>query len=407
MGVRYGQLLQSTDLENLPPAARATVHTSCRLFQTTDRGLVRQGNDRTVDYRASCFRDWLGQACGYEFIAQLASLRPPQVVLLLGAFLDHVASTPYNSKGDTPMANTLSHHLHVTAAFLQPFVHQPFSIYDTTAASKGLHPILRARLDHTRKWQKPRDKREPFTYPMFTTLFHQVQALCQADARNNLGLLALVFDAVRLGIFTGCRSCEYAQSKGPVGTISRVPQPASDLSPPKAVAFIADDFKFFGAGRVKLSHAQVLRHPHQAVELHIRFQHDKSGRNYSFENLVLALPGYAQSLPLSVILRRASLLAIPANNPICAYQSPSGGTLYLRSQDVTDVMRKICTATYSNPQHYMWVNIHRIASHSNRITAAVALYLQKVPIDAIAFRLRWQPDSVQTICESAPMILAT
>jgi hypothetical protein len=52
-------------------------------------------------------------------------------------------------------------------------------------------------------------------------------------------------------------------------------------------------------------------------------------------------------------------------------------------------------ATYPDPNHYLRVNITRIASHSNRITAAMALARQKFSVDAIAFRHRWQPQSVQ------------
>jgi hypothetical protein len=42
----------------------------------------------------------------------------------------------------------------------------------------------------------------------------------------------------------------------------------------------------------------------------------------------------------------------------------------------------------------MHINVHRIVSHSNRVTAAVALRRHGCDIPTIAFRLRWKPESV-------------
>ena len=45
----------------------------------------------------------------------------------------------------------------------------------------------------------------------------------------------------------------------------------------------------------------------------------------------------------------------------------------------------------------MRVHLSRIVTHSNRVTAVVALSQAGVPFDDIAFRLRWSPASVS--CE--------
>ena len=57
-------------------------------------------------------------------------------------------------------------------------------------------------------------------------------------------------------------------------------------------------------------------------------------------------------------------------------------------------MRRICFDTYPDPQHYLQQHINNIASHSNRVTAAVALSQSGMSIDEIAHRLRWKPESV-------------
>jgi predicted metalloenzyme YecM len=57
-------------------------------------------------------------------------------------------------------------------------------------------------------------------------------------------------------------------------------------------------------------------------------------------------------------------------------------------------MRQIAVDTYPDPQHFLRVNLNRFASHSNRVTAAVALSQSGMTVDDIAQRLRWKPESV-------------
>ena len=50
---------------------------------------------------------------------------------------------------------------------------------------------------------------------------------------------------------------------------------------------------------------------------------------------------------------------------------------------------------HPDPNHYYRLNRAAIVAHSNRVTAAVALYANGRPIPEIAFRLRWKPESVE------------
>ena len=52
-------------------------------------------------------------------------------------------------------------------------------------------------------------------------------------------------------------------------------------------------------------------------------------------------------------------------------------------------------AAHPDPKHYLRIHIKRLVSHSNRVTAAVALYNAGVKIEDIAFRLRWNSDAVR------------
>ena len=53
-------------------------------------------------------------------------------------------------------------------------------------------------------------------------------------------------------------------------------------------------------------------------------------------------------------------------------------------------MQHACRLAYPDPNHYLWLHIHCIMAHSNRVTAAIALYNLE-----IAHRLRWSVESVE------------
>jgi DNA-binding NarL/FixJ family response regulator len=59
-------------------------------------------------------------------------------------------------------------------------------------------------------------------------------------------------------------------------------------------------------------------------------------------------------------------------------------------------MRAACEAAYPDPTHYLRIHIKRLVSHSNRVTAAVALRAAGLSIEDIAYRLRWKAASVET-----------
>jgi hypothetical protein len=63
-------------------------------------------------------------------------------------------------------------------------------------------------------------------------------------------------------------------------------------------------------------------------------------------------------------------------------------------QDLFSGRFVIFEITYTDPAHFLRVNIKRFASHSNRVTAAVALSQTKMSHEEIAHRLRWKPQSV-------------
>jgi hypothetical protein len=308
-----------------------------------------------------------------------------------------VAVTPYDAKGSLPRANTLAHHAQAAATFFNSTLSGPLSIYTSGGSKPALIPYLKARIELRSKWEQPREKREPYTHLMFQVFSQQVEAAERADPLAFLDKLSLVFNTQCLGIFTGSRVSEYAQSKGSRATISRVPvQPGQCPSEAKPVAFIAEDFLFLSKEGTIIPHKELFLQPQRAVSLHVTFRHDKSGRNYCVRKYGRGKEWLCPIGAAAKLLYRAHLLKIPRCDPICAFRAKGHASYaFLRDTDVTDTMRTMCIAAYPDPKHFLRLNIKRFASHSNRVTAAVALSQSNMSINDIAHRLRWKPESVE------------
>jgi hypothetical protein len=159
---------------------------------------------------------------------------------------------------------------------------------------------------------------------------------------------------------------------------------------------MAVDFTFLSPKHVVIPHHLVYADPSLAAQLRITFRHDKSGRNYSVRKYSKGRDWLCPIRAASRILYRAHSLGIPTNDPICAYRpTQKAPTRFIRDTDVTDTMRQICRDTYPDEHHFLRVNIKCFASHSNRVTAAVALSQANLSYDEIAHRLRWKRESVE------------
>ena len=349
-----------------------------------------------MENRAAKFRLWLEQTGGFRYVNEIRTLTHPQATGLLATYIHQLSISPYNNAGHFRMANTLTHHLTAAHAFLAQHMIQPLPLYSHTSGGHRIIPFLGAFIDLRRKWQVPRPKRQPYTLNMLQHLHDEVEAGAAKHTNYYLSLPALVFDAIRLGIFTGSRVSEYAQSKGSRSHISTVPDSHPDPSlRGQPIAFIAQDFLFLDANHIRMSHTRAMNLPHSAVELHVTFRYDKSSRNHSVRKFGPGTRWLCPILAAIRILLRAHHLLAPASHPIFIYQGHDGSPKLLRADEVTSVMRAVCTATYTNPNHYMRLHISGVTSHSNWVTAAVALWRAGTSTHDIAHRLRWKPESVE------------
>ena len=295
------------------------------------------------------------------------------------------------------MADTMKGYLTAAELFLKRHVPAPFSLYTGDSNSKRLVPELNEIFRLKEKWQQPMEQRLPYTYDMFDALHDHLNHLTSNDVLAPLSLDASVFDWTRLGVFTGCRISEFAQTSSPRGQFARVPNTIeAGMWATYPLAFIADDFTFYCYRHLHMQHSEVITHPERICFVELRWRFDKSGRNFTVKKFGRGAGLICPIDALVSILRRAHILQVPKLHPIGVFQAPSSksGYTFLKSDDVIKVMRKACVLAYPDEHHYYRINIHRIVSHSNRVTAACALRAAGLEIDAIAARLRWKPDSV-------------
>jgi len=287
-----------------------------------------------------------------------------------------------------------------SAQFLRLTTQLPVAIYtNPQSASPRLLPWL-GDIIHTRQQlQQPLPKRLPYTYRMFQALNTFIQSLMASDCSAWLDRDATVFDWSCLGIFTGSRSGEHAQTVAKRGHIACVPNSWAAPTEWKGtpLAFIAADFTFYDAHMRLVKLSILLDATAQAPAfIHVRFRFDKSSTNFTIRKYKAGKGFLCPVCAALSILRRAHLLQVPPLHPVGVFRThPSGVFTYLQSSDVLTVIRKSVDLAYPDPTHYYRIHRAAVVAHSNPVTAAVALYANGRPIPDIAFRLRWKPESVE------------
>jgi hypothetical protein len=391
-------MLPTTALHGLSSAASTALRDFDSAFASQERGGVRDSNDRTTQSRADHFVRWLTErGITHSDITNLLS-DSAQTVKLIGAFAWDVKQGHGIKHTMHPSAGTVAGYIKSAALWLQTEFRQDIQTYCLTSsgASLGLHPLLRDLIASQSTWSKPQTKKEPFTFAMFDFLHRGVSAAAKLDMQTLLGRTAAIFDWTGLGLHTGSRLGEYGQSKRQKNSpFARVPQgPCAG----QALAFIREDFSYFDSSGRLLSQSALLVDPEPASSLHVTFRYDKSSTNHSVRKYTRITDSFLCPLARSLsILRRAHALGVPSGYPLGVFRrDDSGEFLFIDGNDVQYVMRAACTAAYPDASHYMRINISRLVSHSNRVTAAVALRAAGLSIEDIAHRLRWKAASVET-----------
>jgi hypothetical protein len=239
---------------------------------------------------------------------------------------------------------------------------------------------------------------------MFYALAAWVAQEAARDATFLYSAVAVAFDWTRLGLFSGSRIGEYGQSVSKVDECSRVPrEPICGDWAGLPIAFISADFSFYTAGGILVPDEELALKHHLVIEVVILFRYDKSPRNFVTRRFRITDHPFLCPVKAAISIKsRALALRVPYNEPLGVVQEDRPRRLkaghkwrYLRSTMIIDTMREACTRAYPDPKHEMRIKIKSIDAHSNRVTAAVALFNAGCSIPEIAHKLRWKVDSVE------------
>jgi hypothetical protein len=166
------------------------------------------------------------------------------------------------------------------------------------------------------------------------------------------------------------------------------------------LAFICDDFTFYDKF-VQLSQNEATQDSPCRVAhfVFIRFRFDKSPTNFSIRKICCISGTFLCPVKAMIsLLCRADMLGIPGDFPIGAFRMPSqqpGEFTFIKGDNVKRVMQEACVLGHPDPDHYMRKHIHLIQSHSNHMTAAVAMFNAGVLMETIAHPLCWSVESVK------------
>jgi hypothetical protein len=387
----------------MPSPAKAIIRASRLKFLEADRGHVRESNDQSVDSRTKFFARWL-QSQGHTK-QSVTLLTSDQVIDTLGAYLE-----------DVKIGNNLQN-MQLTGQSLRNYVtaatvcihlitgHMPQYKDPATLAQKRiyLHPYLHEKITQRTTWTKPTDLKEPFTYRMLAAHARAHLGPTKKDARNQFfGLHHVVWDWLRLGLFTGSRVAEYAQARLKKSQLFQTIPNEKDAGEwaGQPLAFIRADFTFYDKNNCCVPQSAILRaHKKGLIAMvHIRFRFDKSQHNFSIRKFQQTTDWILNPVDAAVsIIRRADMLRVLPMAPVGVYL-PSWSPMYhfLRDYHITPILRAMCVLAYPDPTHYLRIHILRLVPHSNRVTAAVCLKLGGAKDEEIAFRLRWNIASVPT-----------
>lgn len=304
----------------------------------------------------------------------------------------------HNLKDKRIQGDTVRGYLKAAHTYFESTLQRRVDITDPIAP-KGqtlYHPYLRSLIEEREKWRQPSDKKEPYTGEMLDWLYRSILSSHNL-AKEVLEMKAAVYDWLRLGIFTGSRVSEYAQDRVPHGhKWNAIPETLdAGIWAGWPLAFVTEDFTFMN-GNIIIEHHRVLSlHLQGQIDaVQIRFRFDKSPRN--FEKRLFPKSGHKIFCPVDAvvsILQRAQAFGVGQREPVGVYSTGLSYT-YLRSEHVVKILRDACIGAYPNPNHYLRQHIHRLVTHSVRVTAAVCLQQGGLDDHEIAYKLRWAVGSV-------------
>ncbi|KAL3942868.1 MAG: hypothetical protein SGARI_000121 [Bacillariaceae sp.] len=407
VGGRYIGPLETQELSDLPIGLQTSFATTATVIRTTDRGNVRNRNDKNFDARMSVFAGWLDSKSidKSTLITYTADDALKLLVVYLFGLRDGSVERSSRSTGTLGAATlrcylqAAAHLIHIAGSPLPQDFH-----YVMVNGNRCLHGLLTDQLSQTSTWEIPRGRYEPITEDMILAL--RANALRAASQTGPpLPAAVTICDAVILAVFTGSRLAEYGQGSLKAGQ-SYTTVPANVAAKQFAgypIAFTSEDFCFFDRQLCEIPHDSLASfwETGRVHAVEVRFRYDKSATNFSHRKFFCT--GHEFICPVAAatgLVVRGILHGIAPNHPICVHSPLSkrskGTYSCLRDYTVSKALQEACIDAYPDSNHSLRCRLSSLTCHSLRVTAAVCLSQAQYTLEQIAFKLRWKLESVPT-----------
>jgi hypothetical protein len=284
----------------------------------------------------------------------------------MGAFLEDIKSGN-NLQRIKLSGQSLRNYVTAAALFFKLLTGTMPQYYDPATLSQKrifLHPYLNEKINQRTVWARPTQQKEPFTHKML--LAHARMHLKQPglDSRKRFcSLNHVVWDWLRLGVFTGSRVAEYAQTNLKKGQRFQTIPNGTDAGQwaGQPLAFTCSDFTFYNGANCCVPNNDLLTvHKKGKVTMvHIRFRFNKSQHNFSIRKFQTTKDPILNPVDAAIsILRRAIMLKVPLSEPVGVYLPHRMETYhFLRDYHITPILRAMCVLAYPETSHYLRIHL--------------------------------------------------
>ena len=268
----------------------------------------------------------------------------------------------------------------------------------TDFAGKHIYvPLLTQIFLTARKWTpQRRPKRQPISVAILSSLLETVPT----HDGEEMSLSAVVWDTAILGVFTGSRVSEYAQSQRPKGVVFHtVPvNAASDTDGGKPIVFMLSDFKFYSTARLKVHHSNA----HIVAYVNILFRFTKGIRT---SRMLASIPhsSFCSVQAATRVCKRWALIDPDPNTLLfCFFHTfLARKSSYLTDSHMTQALRAVALRTHPEQSHLVHHHTAAITGHFLCVFACLCLRLAGWDEDAIAHQLRWDSVAIKVYIRQA------
>ncbi len=283
-------------------------------------------------------------------------------------------------------ASTIRAYLLAAATFIRLFDSDPHRDARFPPGTNTICPKISAVLQHVERYEKVKDKKEPYTLAMQKEFHYQTKHIRDTHPDS---LHVALYEWFGVALQGGNRRIEWCQPS----TFRSLN--AYELNGYKqAYAFTLNDIRFFTKQKQPLSLEQVLRSPASAHLATVTYRWQKNsdhGETKTYTRNLLNPACDSVGHLINICARFVRLVGRARTDlPLAVYKTRSGRVFFINSDDATTVMRSLARTVYNitSPQ-----TLRQWTCHSLRVGACCILWAHSKNGDFIQRALRWRSDA--------------